>query len=75
MAQDKNTIVINPITRIEGHGKITVQLDEQGQVKSSRFHVTQFRGFEAFSEGRDFREMPVITPRKRADMWLRARSV
>ena len=63
MAQDKNTIVINPITRIEGHGKITVQLDEQGQVKSSRFHVTQFRGFEAFSEGRDFREMPVITPR------------
>jgi len=56
-------IEINPVTRIEGHGKITVQLDDKGQVKNARFHVTQFRGFELFSRERDFREMPVITPR------------
>ncbi len=56
-------IEINPVTRIEGHGKITVHLDEAGHVQDARFHVTQFRGFEVFSKGRDFREMPVITPR------------
>ena len=56
-------IEINPITRIEGHGKITVNLDEKGDVHSAQFHVTQFRGFEVFTKGRDFREMPVITPR------------
>ncbi len=56
-------IEINPITRIEGHGKITVHLDEKGQAQEVRFHVTQFRGFEHFCKGRDFREMPVITPR------------
>lgn len=56
-------IEINPITRIEGHGKITVNLDEKGEVQSAQFHVTQFRGFEVFTKGRDFREMPVITPR------------
>jgi NAD-reducing hydrogenase large subunit len=56
-------IEINPVTRIEGHGKKTVQLDDSGQVKNARFHVTQFRGFELFSRERDFREMPVITPR------------
>ena len=56
-------IEINPITRIEGHGKITVHLDEKGNVSETRFHVTQFRGFELFCQGRDFREMPVITPR------------
>ncbi|WP_414632112.1 Ni/Fe hydrogenase subunit alpha [Acetomicrobium sp. UBA5826] len=54
---------INPVTRIEGHGKITVMLDEAGEVKEARFHVTQYRGFEVFTKGRDFREMPVITPR------------
>lgn len=56
-------IEINPVTRIEGHGKITVYLDENGNPKEARFHVTQFRGFEVFTEGRDFREMPVMTPR------------
>jgi len=54
---------INPVTRIEGHGKITVMLDESGEVQETRFHVTQYRGFEVFTQGRDFREMPVITPR------------
>lgn len=64
MTTDKRkTIEVNPISRIEGHGKITVYLDDSGNVDEARFHVTQFRGFEAFCKGRDFREMPVITPR------------
>ncbi|GAB1399615.1 hypothetical protein MASR1M66_10670 [Aminivibrio sp.] len=48
------TIVVNPVTRIEGHGKITVQLTEDGAVDSARFHVTQYRGFEVFREGAGF---------------------
>jgi NAD-reducing hydrogenase large subunit len=56
-------IVIDPVTRIEGHAKITIQLDDAGQVQDARFHVTEFRGFEKFCEGRSFREMPGITSR------------
>ena len=58
-----STIVIDPITRIEGHGKITIQLDEDGKVADARFHVTQFRGFEKFCEGRPFYEMPSLVER------------
>jgi NAD-reducing hydrogenase large subunit len=56
-------IVIDPVTRIEGHAKITIQLDDAGTVRDARFHVVEFRGFEKFCEGRSFREMPVITAR------------
>ena len=56
-------IKIDPVTRIEGHAKITIQLDEGGNVANARFHVTEFRGFERFCEGRPFSEMPGITPR------------
>ncbi|GHS97508.1 NADP oxidoreductase [Synergistales bacterium] len=63
MTNMPNTITVNPVTRVEGHGKITVQLREDGSVENARMHVTQFRGFEVFAKGRDFREMPVITPR------------
>ena len=56
-------IVIDPVTRIEGHAKITIHLDETGQVEDARFHVTEFRGFEKFCEGRPFWEMPGITGR------------
>ncbi len=59
----KQTITIDPVTRIEGHSKITIQLDEAGRVDSARFHVTQFRGFEKLVEGRPFTEMPSITAR------------
>ncbi|HXZ30280.1 MAG TPA: nickel-dependent hydrogenase large subunit, partial [Dehalococcoidia bacterium] len=59
----KKTIEINPVSRIEGHGKVTIQLDEAGNVVAAKFNVTQFRGFEKFCEGRVFWEMPVITPR------------
>jgi NAD-reducing hydrogenase large subunit len=56
-------IRIDPVTRIEGHAKITIQLDDAGHVADARFHVTEFRGFERFCEGRPFSEMPGITPR------------
>jgi NAD-reducing hydrogenase large subunit len=56
-------IVIEPITRIEGHGKITIQLDSNGQVTDAQVHVTQFRGFEKFCEGRPFYEMPSLVER------------
>jgi NAD-reducing hydrogenase large subunit len=56
-------IEISPVTRIEGHAKITIHLDDDGKVDQSFFHVEQFRGFEKFSEGRMFYEMPQITPR------------
>ncbi len=56
-------IVIEPVTRIEGHAKITIALDEQGAVDDARFHVTQYRGFEKFAEGRPFHEMPSLTAR------------
>ena len=60
---DTNTITINPVTRIEGHAKITIHLDDAGNVSDTRFHVVEFRGFEKFSEGRFFAEMPQITAR------------
>lgn len=56
-------IVIDPITRIEGHAKVAIYLDENGSVKEARFQVTDFRGFEKFCEGRPFYEMPSITSR------------
>jgi NAD-reducing hydrogenase large subunit len=52
-----------PVTRIEGHGKIVVTLDEDGNVADAKFIVTQLRGFEKFCEGRLMWEMPVITSR------------
>src|SRR3989338_4437106 len=56
-------ITINPVTRIEGHAKITIHLNDRGFVEDARFHVNEFRGFEKFCEGRLFTEMPSITPR------------
>jgi NAD-reducing hydrogenase large subunit len=60
---NSNVITINPVTRIEGHAKITIHLDETGEVSDARFHVVEFRGFEKFCEGRYFAEMPQITAR------------
>jgi NAD-reducing hydrogenase large subunit len=57
------TITIDPVTRLEGHGKITIQLNSQGEVEDAHFHVTQVRGFEKFSEGRPFYEMPSLMAR------------
>jgi len=57
------TIKIDGITRVEGHGRITIQLDDQGMVEDAHLHVLQFRGFEKFCEGRPFYEMPSLTAR------------
>lgn len=57
------TIIIDPVTRIEGHAKISIYLDDVGEVRTARFHVTEFRGFEQFCVGRPFWEMPAITAR------------
>jgi NAD-reducing hydrogenase large subunit len=56
-------LVIDPVTRIEGHAKITIQLDDSGNVADATFHVVEFRGFERFCQGRPLGEMPGITPR------------
>ncbi|MBW6454685.1 MAG: Ni/Fe hydrogenase subunit alpha [Trueperaceae bacterium] len=57
------TLLIDPVTRIEGHAKITVRLDDAGAVQDTRFHVVEFRGFEAFCRGRSVYEMPALTAR------------
>jgi NAD-reducing hydrogenase large subunit len=57
------TITIDPVTRLEGHGKITIYLNDAGEVEDAHFHVTQVRGFERFSEGRPFYEMPSLMAR------------
>lgn len=54
---------IDPVSRIEGHAKITLHLGEDGVVEDARFHVTEFRGFEEFCRGRPVWEMPGLTAR------------
>jgi len=56
-------IVVDPITRLEGHGKITIFLDEAGNVKRAYFQIPELRGFEIFCRGRIAEDMPIITPR------------
>lgn len=56
-------IKIDPVTRIEGHAKITILLADDGSVEDARFHVTQFRGFEKLVQGRPLAEMPSIMAR------------
>lgn len=56
-------IAIDPVTRIEGHARVTIHTDDDGKVEHAYFHVDQFRGFEKFCEGRIYYEMPQITPR------------
>ena len=57
------TITIDPVTRIEGHAKITLHLDAAGQLADARFHVVEYRGFERFCEGHVFTEMAGMTAR------------
>ncbi len=56
-------ITIEPVTRIEGHAKVTIHLDDGGRVERAQLHINEFRGFEKFCEGRLFFEMPLITER------------
>jgi NAD-reducing hydrogenase large subunit len=56
-------IPLEPVTRIEGHAKVSILLDDDHQVMEARMHVTEFRGFERFIKGRPFWEVPVIVQR------------
>ncbi|RLE51122.1 MAG: Ni/Fe hydrogenase subunit alpha, partial [Candidatus Methanomethylicota archaeon] len=57
------SISFYPITRIEGHAKVTIMLGDDGEVKDAYFHVMEFRGFEAFIRGRPVEEAPIIVTR------------
>jgi NAD-reducing hydrogenase large subunit len=63
VTQSRTEIILEPITRIEGHARITLQLDEAGDVADARFAVTQFRGFERICQGRPMHEMPGLMSR------------
>jgi len=56
-------ITIDPVTRVEGHGRVTIHLDDYGQVKESFFHIVEFRGFERFIQGHPYWEAPVFVQR------------
>ncbi|MBZ0267840.1 Ni/Fe hydrogenase subunit alpha [bacterium] len=62
-ATHRKRIVIDPVTRVEGHGKVTIQLDDDGRVDRARLHIVEFRGFERFIQGRPYWELPVIVQR------------
>ena len=56
-------VVIEPISRVEGHGKVTLLLDAERRVHQARFHIVEFRGFEKFIQGRPYWEVPVLVQR------------
>ncbi len=56
-------ITIEPVTRVEGHGKVTIHIDEEGNISQSRLHIVEFRGFERFVQGRPYWEAPVLVQR------------
>jgi NAD-reducing hydrogenase large subunit len=56
-------VVIEPVTRVEGHGKVTLLLDEENHVHQARLHIVEFRGFEKFIQGRPYWELPVLVQR------------
>jgi len=56
-------ITIEPVTRVEGHGKVTIHMDDKGQITQSRLHIVEFRGFERFVQGRPYWEAPVLVQR------------
>src|SRR5512147_2425910 len=56
-------ITINPVTRIEGHAKVTIELGDDGKVASALLHVLEFRGFERFVQGMHVEKMPTVTSR------------
>ena len=56
-------VVIEPVSRVEGHGKVTLLLDAQRRVKQARLHIVEFRGFERFIQGRPYWEVPTLVQR------------
>ncbi len=56
-------LTIEPVTRVEGHGKVSILLDEENRVRQARLHIVEFRGFERFIQGRPYWEVPVLVQR------------
>lgn len=56
-------VVVDPVSRVEGHGKVSLLLDEHNQVQQARLHIVEFRGFEKFIQGRPYWELPVLVQR------------
>ena len=56
-------VAIDPVSRVEGHGKVTLLLDEANHVRQARLHIVEFRGFEKFIQGRPYWEVPVMVQR------------
>ena len=56
-------VAIDPVSRVEGHGKVTILLDDANRVQQVRLHIVEFRGFEKFIEGRPYWEVPVMVQR------------
>src|SRR4030067_20153 len=56
-------VAIDPVSRVEGHGKVTLLLDENDRVHQVRLHIVEFRGFEKFIQGRPYGEAPVMVQR------------
>ncbi|ENO92567.1 MULTISPECIES: Ni/Fe hydrogenase subunit alpha [unclassified Thauera] len=64
VARDRlRRVAIDPVTRVEGHGKVTILLDEDNKVHQVRLHIVEFRGFERFIQGRPYWEVPVMVQR------------
>ena len=58
-----NRIVIEPLTRVEGHGKVTLLADDNNDIQEARLHIVEFRGFERFIQGRPYWDVPVVVQR------------
>ena len=56
-------VIIDPVTRVEGHGRVSLLLDENNKVRQARLHIVEFRGFERFVQGRPYWEIPVLVQR------------
>jgi len=56
-------VAISPVTRVEGHGKVTLLMDDNNEIQQARFHIVEFRGFERFVQGRPYWEAPVLVQR------------
>ena len=61
--QEMKRIVIEPVTRVEGHGKVTLLQGKNRNITQARLHITEFRGFEKFIQGRPYWELPVLVQR------------
>ena len=63
MTNNLKRVVIEPLTRVEGHGKVTLLLDDNNHIEQARLHIVEFRGFEKFIQGRPYWELPVLVQR------------